>query len=78
MPPLPVVATPAQPVPQVSSDDDGGWKVVTRRSREVARRVIYQGSCSNSFHTLAIAEDQIVDNAQPEPGGEVQANPSLS
>lgn len=37
-----------------------------------------QGSCSNSFHTLAIAEDQIVDNAQPEPGGEVLANPSLS
>ena len=52
VPPLPVVATPAQPVPQVSSDDDGGWKVVTRRSREVARRVIYQGSSSNSIHTL--------------------------
>ena len=44
----------------------------------MARRVIYQGSSSNSFHTLAIAEDQIVDNAQPEPGGEVLANPSLS
>lgn len=34
----PVVdATPAQPIKDISSDDDKAWKVVTRRSRERAR-----------------------------------------
>lgn len=71
------MVTPAHPVPVISSDDYGGWKLVTRKSKEVARRVVYPGGASNSFTPIAIDEAQIVSDGCVDPGGTLP-NPYLS
>lgn len=59
MPVVQPIVTPVQDPHIIHSDDDGGWKLVTRKSKEVDRRVVYAPRSCNVFHTLAssTAED---------------------
>lgn len=81
----PTMLTPAQPVPPVSSDDDGGWRVEgggwlpTIKSQEVARRFLSHGGTSNAFQALATSEDQVIGVVQNVKGGEeMVVSPYLS
>lgn len=73
---IPPIVTPVQEPHVIHSDDDGDWKLVTRKSKEVARRVVYAPGSATVFHNLVEQDNGIVvTNGHykegPPPGGGV-------
>ena len=65
-----VKETPAQPQPPVTSDDDGGWRVVSRKSRDKGKRTMRgSGSMTNAFQVL-LEEQPAVVGSDPGDGAE--------
>lgn len=62
-----VKEAPAPQQPQVTSDDDGGWRVVSRRTRDKGKRpMVPQAGVSNAYQVLLEEEP---DEGVDDPGG---------
>lgn len=53
--------TPDQQTQNVNSDDEGTWRVVTRRSREVSRKPVPQGSAVQNLYQILSTPDAEAD-----------------
>lgn len=72
--------TPAPVHPVVNSDDDGGWRVVSRKTRDKGKRPLFQDATVSNTYQVLLEEDpeeQEEGEASGDPSGSGE-NPYLS